>query len=249
MPNWVKNIVKMPGIANLPLFSEVDGGKDFDFNKLIPMPVELDMESGSMTERFIVYFLTERCTNPIQDLDQMKAAIVAKLVTNVFSPNEWQERVFDMVREQMSSATDEERDKAYEAGRQYVSNYEKYGFPTWYEWRICNWGTKWNASDTIILNTDTIVFDTAWGNPEPVILKLAEMYPDAEIEHMWADENIGYNTGHRIIRNGEEQVEYFDGDQNAYEIYQECWGESDCVYLDENGILQSRDCDTCDGCK
>ena len=80
-------------------------------------------------------------------------------------------------------------------------------------------------------------------------MKLAEMYPDAEIEHWWADENIGYNTGHRVIRNGEEQVEYFDGDRNAYEIYQMCWGESDCVYLDENATLQSRDCDTCDGCK
>lgn len=154
-----------------------------------------------------------------------------------------------MVRKQMSSATCEERDKAYETGRQYVSNYEKYSFPTWYEWCIHNWGTKWNASDTVILNTDTILFDTAWSNPEPVIMKLAEMYPDAEIEHWWADENIGYNTGHRVIRNGEEQVEYFDGDRNAYEIYQMCWGESDCVYLDENDTLQSRDCDTCDGCK
>ena len=101
----------------------------------------------------------------------------------------------------------------------------------------------------IVNERDTILFDTAWSNPEPVIMKLAEMYPDAEIEHWWADENIGYNTGHRVIRNGEEQVEYFDGDRNAYEIYQMCWGESDCVYLDENDTLQSRDCDTCAGCK
>lgn len=249
MPNWVKNIVKMRGIVNLPLFSEEDGATDFDFNKLIPMPVELNIESGSMTERFIVYFLTERCTVPIQDLDPIKKVTLNKLVTNMLHPISWPEKVVDMVRKQMSSATCEERDKAYETGRQYVSNYEKYGFPTWYEWCIHNWGTKWNASDTVILNTDTILFDTAWSNPEPVIMKLAEMYPDAEIEHWWADENIGYNTGHRVIRNGEGQVEYFDGDRNAYEIYQMCWGESDCVYLDENDTLQSRDCDTCDGCK
>ena len=38
MPNYVRNRVVMEGIANLPLFREVDGKKHFDFNKLIPMP-------------------------------------------------------------------------------------------------------------------------------------------------------------------------------------------------------------------
>lgn len=249
MPNYVVNIVKMRGIAKLPLFSEEDGEKAFDFNKLIPLPAELKMESGSMTERSIVYFLTERCTMPIQKLDQRKAAIVSELVTNMFRPTGWPEKVFDLIGQQMSGKTSEEQNKVYEAGRQYVSNYEKYGFPTWYEWCINNWGTKWNAGDTVIIDTDTIHFHTAWSNPEPVIQKLAEMYPDAEIEHWWADEDVGHNTGHRTIRNGVEQVEYFDGDSDAYAIYQLCWGESECVYLGDDGILHQRDCDTCDGCK
>ena len=62
MPNYVKNRVKMEGIANLPLFREVDGKKHFDFNKLIPMPAELEMEEGSTTEENIIYYLTERCS-------------------------------------------------------------------------------------------------------------------------------------------------------------------------------------------
>lgn len=249
MPNYVKNIVKMSKISNLPLFREVDGEREFDFNKLIPMADELKIEAGSMTERSIVYFLTERCTIPIRDLDQAKTVIINELVTNMFRPTGWPEKVFDLIRQQMSWATREERDKTYEAGRQYVSNYEKYGFPTWYEWCNCNWGTKWNADGTIFLDADTILFNTAWDNPTPVILKLAEMYPNAEIEHWWADEDVGHNTGHRIIRGGEEQVECFDGDANAYAIYQKCWGDSDCVYLGDDGILHPRDCDTCEGCK
>ena len=32
MPNHVKNVVKMEGITNLPLFVEEDGKKCFDFN-------------------------------------------------------------------------------------------------------------------------------------------------------------------------------------------------------------------------
>ena len=43
MPNYVRNLVKMEGIADLPLFLEVDGKKHFDFNRLIPMPKELEM--------------------------------------------------------------------------------------------------------------------------------------------------------------------------------------------------------------
>lgn len=38
MPNYVRNIVKMKGIADLPLYNERPGEKYFDFQKLIPMP-------------------------------------------------------------------------------------------------------------------------------------------------------------------------------------------------------------------
>ena len=33
MPNYVKNIVKAEGICRLPLFSEENGKRYFDFNK------------------------------------------------------------------------------------------------------------------------------------------------------------------------------------------------------------------------
>lgn len=65
MPNNVKNIVKMKGILNLPLFVMEDGVKCFDFNKIIPMPKSLDIESGSMTKECIMYYLTNRCTIPV----------------------------------------------------------------------------------------------------------------------------------------------------------------------------------------
>lgn len=50
MPNHVKNVVKMEGITNLPLFVEEDGKRCFDFNKIILMPESLNIESGSMTD-------------------------------------------------------------------------------------------------------------------------------------------------------------------------------------------------------
>ena len=46
---------------------------------------------------------------------------------------------------------------------------EKYGYPSWYEWNIANWGTKWDAYDISIdedLGRELIVeFDTAWAPP------------------------------------------------------------------------------------
>lgn len=247
MPNYVRNIVKMAGIADLPLFTEGDGVKEFDFNLLIPMPKELEVEEGTRTAQRIVYFLTERCSIQLRDLDRRKARLINALVENVFS-SDWPEKVFRSVSEWMRTAPEEEQDEAYEFGRQYISNYEKYGFATWYGWCCRNWGTKWNASNTSIIDQDTIAFNTAWSNPAPIIQKLGELYPAVEIEHWWADEDVGSNTGHRMLFDGGERVECFERDSDAYAIYVKCWGESDCVFVDEAGKLQYRDCDTCDRC-
>ena len=171
MPNYVRNILKMEGIAELPLFNVAQGEKYFDFNLLIPMPAELMMEEGSKTERCVMYYLTERCSIQLQELDDKKLRVVSALVGNHFS-SKWPEEVFRRVSEWMNDASDTEKDKAYADGRQYVSNYEKYGAATWYGWSIRNWGTKWNAGETVILDRDTIQFDTAWSNPAPIVQKL-----------------------------------------------------------------------------
>lgn len=223
MPNYVRNIVKMKGIADLPLYNERPGEKYFDFQKLIPMPAELEVEDGSRTEQRIIYFLTERCTIPVRDLDQRKSDLVRKLVSNDFAKMDWPEEVFNRTLNWMSGATDEERDNAYEGGRQYISNYETHGFTTWYGWCRHNWGTKWNACETQIIDSDTIVFDTAWSNPGPIIRKLGELYPDRRVEHWWADEDVGYNTGHRVVENGVEQVECYDGGLEGDKLYEKCW--------------------------
>jgi hypothetical protein len=49
----------------------------------------------------------------------------------------------------------------------------------WYDWRIENWGTKWdvyNATcDRMDANTLVLRFDTAWSPPMPVYEKLTDM--------------------------------------------------------------------------
>lgn len=204
MPNWVRNTIRMVGIANKPLFTlGGEGRKCFDFNKLIPMPESLNVVRGSETDE---NYLTERCTIPIRSLAPDKLALMDELVRNSVAGSGWPEEVFHRVMAQTFDETKAQKRKRYEAGERYVSNYELYGATTWYDWCRREWGTKWNACGTRIEDDDTISFDTAWSAPEPVLLKLAEMYLEAEIKHWWADEGIESNAGYRRLR-GDEAAE------------------------------------------
>jgi hypothetical protein len=49
------------------------------------------------------------------------------------------------------------------------ANVEKYGYADWYDWRVANWGTKWDLCDVAVNRVDdetvTLTFDTAWSPP------------------------------------------------------------------------------------
>ena len=55
----------------------------------------------------------------------------------------------------------------------------------WWDWRVQNWGTKWNSYDCEVIEMDDdqveYTFSTAWSPPEGVIEKLREQYPDVSI--------------------------------------------------------------------
>ena len=52
----------------------------------------------------------------------------------------------------------------------------------WYDWRIQNWDTKWDAYDVEIIDDDPenleIEFNTAWSPPEAVCHALREKFED-----------------------------------------------------------------------
>lgn len=89
----------------------------------------------------------------------------------------------------------------------------------WYSWRIRFWGTKWNASDTAIINDNNVVFQTAWSMPEPVYKAISEKY-HTTVEVEFADEGIVENSGRVVYDNGEE-VLYEPWDKDRYD---EFWG-------------------------
>ena len=55
----------------------------------------------------------------------------------------------------------------------------------WYDWRLQNWDTKWDAYDVAVTDADPdqfeVEFNTAWSPPETVCSALREQYPDISI--------------------------------------------------------------------
>ena len=55
----------------------------------------------------------------------------------------------------------------------------------WYDWRVQNWDTKWDAYDVEVVDPDPenmeIEFNTAWAPPEAICHALREQYPDIAI--------------------------------------------------------------------
>ena len=127
----------------------------------------------------------------------------------------------------------EKQDKCLAIGKIYQENLEKYGHFTWYKWRLENWGTKWNASETFA-DGDYIEFHTAWSAPLEIYEALAKMFPDVEISFDWADEDAGYNVGSGNLDDGKLYfTELEGGSKEAYELYMEIWNNEDMFVWDE----------------
>lgn len=90
----------------------------------------------------------------------------------------------------------------------------------WLDWRIDNWGTKWNSYSQERLADDQIRFDTAWNHPFPIIVSLSEKFPEETIIVMYADEDISYNLGSYTIKNGEiiNNFEFVEGSDEAFDF-------------------------------
>lgn len=69
---------------------------------------------------------------------------------------------------------------------------QKYGQDNWYDWSIQHWGTKWDACEPEV-NGRTVIFNTAWSCPEPVLIELAKKVGGILV--FYADEDIGSNFG------------------------------------------------------
>lgn len=243
MPNWVKNRLTITGknakkiIKTLLTKDELEPNrKTFDFNKITPMPKSLDIEAGSLTNTCIELYMTY--LNPMVDYygkDKMDINKFLKIKNRLnsqrplfpydfqYAPTKIQQVIKNLAKYYKHNHAEK---AALELGKIAIDNVSAYGYKDWYDWSIANWGTKWNACDTYIKG-NVIEFDTAWSPVPKVIERLSKMYPDLEIDYLYAEEQMGVSTGHFIFKNGQTCGQaYEDYDVKAYETSCELWGET-----------------------
>lgn len=223
MPNYVQNILKIKNVKNADnlierFTSKDDEGNDyFDFNKIIPRPERLNLTSGTITNKAIKYVLYKMPiehrnsilnrinrtfkwleSDNINELNKTKEIFEKKLNNNNKDDLEY----IDYAKFDIKSFED--------LGITYISNIIDYGYPTWYEWSIENWGTKWGTMENKIIKGKNYIkfyFETAWSTPLPIFKELANII-DNDIEIWYADEDIGNNCGKIYFINGEEIIEH-----------------------------------------
>lgn len=122
----------------------------------------------------------------------------------------------------------------------------KYRDKNWYDWSLVHWQTKWNAygfDETFcgenFYRGNEIKFQTAWSAPHSVIEKLAQQFPKMSFEHIWADEDLGYNVGSKQYEHGKVAMEHIPegGSKDAYELAALVHG----LDLEEIGYLYDED--------
>ena len=217
MPNHVTNSIEIKGdptrIKSLfeTIKSDEYGLGSIDFNKLTPMPAELDIEEGPRTTRGLKAY---------QDFIEVYTFNGKKENFDLLNIPEKSEQAFLRVHPDIDQTE-------WKLGKQAFQNEQKYGAASWYKWRTRNWGTKWNAygyEGGVQFDGKSLHFLTAWAPPKPIVAKLAEMYPDLDFTHQFANEDIGMNCGEDEYHNGSLCGEYRPAQQEAVDFANDLWG-------------------------
>lgn len=236
MPNHIQNKLVICGEAeditrliNTIQTTSANGDVCYiDFNKIIPMPEELEflVEGSDKTWGLAYYAIKNNKPEIIQKFCHYLTDAAIRL----------------------AEKPEDELERLYACGERAYNAYEKYGATSWYDWRVINWGTKWNAYETTTAdvndeNTHIIYFQTAWNGAIPVIEKLVSMFPDLDFDYKYADEDFSYNTGIGWSDGeGGLAMNFPDGGSDeAVETYIECWdAEEDDYYKNDKGEWRCR---------
>lgn len=208
MPNHVQNKVTITGkthlIDSLIKFvkhtDEEGNESDFSFHSIFPMPDEL---KGTRAPAVIISEAEYKKQERMRDFGEEPNPFFADKggITQKMS-DDWKER---------------------------------FGADNWYDWTTSKWGTKWGSYEVSKVEGDdingektvTYYFQTAWSAGINATIALAELYPDLEINHKWADEDAGYNVGNLSMKGGFCNEDYSPegGSKEAMELYFEMWSD------------------------
>lgn len=214
MPNYIANkLVIKDHVVEVLNFLKNDT-KAVDFNKIIPMPSSLDILDSSFGDDGMRLLLAK--ADPL-------------FVTNV-AIDDLQQKLIKWNK----------YDQSIDLGKQYLINIATTGYKTWYDWRCANWGTKWNALDSVAID-NYVTFNTAWSGVVKLMEKLSTYFLDVTFDYSYADEDTGYNCGFGTILNGVASMTYpVGGSKDAYEVAFELRPQDKEYYVLKDGNYARR---------
>jgi Ferredoxin-like domain in Api92-like protein len=210
MPNHVTQQLSIHG-ADAPKVIERIAGTEstFDFNKVIPMPQELNIAESS---------------------DGLMGLAAISGRCDEYLSYQWVIEMGIRTPAEFAAYLERERPLSIELGRKYLSNQQRFGHATWYEWCTENWGTKWNAysvsAPELLSDRATIQFDTAWSPAIPVIVRLSAQFPSVELTLRYFDEGWNF-AGEAFFEAGRCADECFAPDEidpRTRFVYEEVYG-------------------------
>lgn len=215
MPNHITNrlTVKTEGERLEEILAAIQsdsiGRGSIDFNKLIPMPESLNIESGSKTDRAISVYLTAlNLHSPNMGCEKMEYNQLLELRDRINGSDTFYKFQCEMSPEELSKVTQYcPLDEMLALGKTAVDNFIQYGSIDWYQWCNKNWGTKWNAYGYdyigIPSRDNVLTYLTAWDGVPELMAALSSRFPDVEFQYEYADEDVGTNVGRVDFLGGE----------------------------------------------
>ena len=211
-----------------------------DFNKVIPMPEALAIESGSSSENGLNWWLyANRRTIPAAE--RMEPELSDEDYKKVLEFPKWT-KYEKVAEDELNKIISYGKDpKIVDIGTKAAHNIIEYNAPTWYEWRYDNWGTKWNANETQFTKSpNEIMFTTAWSPVIPIACELSRKYTDVLVTIAGADESFPEICEPIMFLNGEE-IESISEVDNPEQFWADIWGYDDEQMIDIAGWTEAYD--------
>ncbi|GEM_PF-1189870 len=203
-----------PGEQIAEMLGNIHGADEntvIDFNKIVPMPEELDVSYSSLYEQSLRMYLS--AVNPFvgeTGFDKMSEEEFNVMYNFLYqSVVEADERQSSMVPPELLEKYRYHDGVDYVAeGEKYIRNLRKYNYPTWFEWRTDNWGVEFNAyHQSFDSAVNTLRFETVIGENfdytcRPVLEQLSKQYPDVTLKVQWVSNGVCANAEQYSLKGG-----------------------------------------------
>ena len=193
---------------------------------------------GDLNE--LQHFKTQVLTSNIKDSEELQFTMeflypTPKELLDQTSPIMW-----------TGEEDDEEGKKEFEAYTKFLE--EQYGHTDWYNWRVANWGTKWDCDTFNVDEFDGdalgIGYSTAWSPNEGFIKYASSIYKNLKFRLLYEEPGMGF-CGILVCENGEvieentADLQWIDSDTDRLVTYDgelERWR-----YIDNDEVIDDED--------